>query len=497
MGSRVKLKKQISRDLEENLREIRAATADSMDIVLRRFRLGNGQEAVAFFIDGLVNKDLLGRDFFQPLMQAKRESPWTAELLAAEVIHSGEVNLETDFSTLFDSVLQGLVALFIEGCSDAISIEIISWPQRSIGEPETDVVIRGPREGFIESLRINVALLRRKIHHPDFTVETLRLGRYSQTDLCLVYVSSIANRDVLDELKKRLKKIDIDGLMDSGSLEQLIQDTPFSLFPTIGITEKPDIAAGRILEGRILLLLDGSPIALTLPMLFVEGLQSAEDYYTRFYYASWLRLLRGIAFLLNLYLPGFFLAAAGFHQQVIPFKLLLSMSAAESVTPFSTGVSMLLIWVVYEILREAGVRLPKPAGQAISIVGAIVMGDAAVNANLISAPVLIVLAITIVSSFVNSTYTDASSILRLCFLLLGWQLGLFGLFLGSTALLLYLCSLESFGTPFFAPFAPLQKRQAGDSLLRLPLWMLRFRPGTLSRNHRRMADMSPGKEDPR
>lgn len=497
MGSRIELKKQISRNLEENIQAIYASTAASMDIVVRRFRLGNGQEAAAFFIDGLVSKDLMGRDFFEPLMHAKKEGIWTAELLAAEVIHSGEVNVETEFSTLFENVLQGLIGLFIDGCSTAITIEIISWPQRSIGEPETDVVIRGPREGFIESVRMNVALLRRKIHHPDFTVETVRLGRYSQTDVCLVYVSSIVNQGVLQKIKQRLEKIDMDGLMDSGIIEQLIQDTPFSLFPTIGVAEKPDIAASRILEGRVVLMLDGSPIALTIPMLFVEGLQNSEDYYTRFYYASWLRLVRFIAFVLNIYLPGFFLAASGFHQQLIPFKLLLSMSAAESVTPFSTGVSMLLIWIVYEILREAGVRLPRPAGQAISIVGAIVMGDAAVNANLISAPVLIVLAVTIVASFVNSAYTDASSILRLCFLLLGWLLGLFGLFLGTAILLLYLCSLESFGTPFFAPFGPMFPRQAGDTMVRMPLWLLRFRPSELSRNHRRMADMAPGKEDKR
>lgn len=491
MGSRIELPSVISPSVEKNIRTITDSTAESMDVVLRRFSLGNGQAAVAFFIDGLVSKELLGRDFFAPLMKAKKEGFWSAEELASQVIHTGEVNVEQDFATVFDSVLQGLVALFIEGSGSAITTEIISWPQRSVGEPETDVVIRGPREGFIESLRMNVALLRRKIHHPDFTVETMRLGRYSQTDVCLIYVDSIVNRDVLSQVKKRLKKIDIDGIMDSGTIEQLIQDTPFSMFPTVGVAEKPDIAASRILEGRIALLVDGSPIALTLPMLFIEGLQNAEDYYTRFYYASWLRLVRLVAFLLNIYLPGFFLAAACFHQQMIPFKLLLSMSAAESVTPFSTGVSMLLIWVVYEILREAGVRLPKPAGQAISIVGAIVMGDAAVNANLTSAPVLIVLAVTIVASFVNTAYTDASSILRLCFLLLGWLLGLFGLFLGSVLLLLYLCSLESFGVPFFAPFGPFLPRQAGDSIIRAPLWCLRFRPSELSLNHRRMADMDP------
>ena len=493
MGSRIELPLRISTDLEENIRAISAATATSMDVVVRRFDLGNGQKAAVFFIDGLVNKDILGRDFLGPLMAAVKDGYWTAGELASSVIHTSEVDMVEEFSTVVESVLQGLVGLFIDGSSTALTVEVISWPQRSVGEPETDVVIRGPREGFIEGVRMNVALLRRKIHHPDFTVETVRLGRYTQTDVCLVYVSSIVNQGALELARQRLSEIDIDGVMDTGVIEQLVQDTPFSLFPTMGVAEKPDIAASRLLEGRIAILADGSPIALTIPMLFVEGLQNSEDYYTRFYYASWLRIIRFIAFVVNLYLPGFFLAAVGFHQQIIPFKLLLSMSAAESVTPFSTGASMLLIWLVYEILREAGVRLPRPAGQAISIVGAIVMGDAAVNANLISAPVLIVLAITIVASFVNSAYTDASSILRLLFLGLGWLMGLFGLLLGSLVLVVYLCSLESFCTPFFAPFGPFLPRQTGDTIIRSPLWMLRFRPSILSRNRRRMADMAPDK----
>ena len=494
MGSRMDLPLRISIDLEENIRTISASTATSMDMVVRRFMLGNGQKAVVFFIDGLVNKDVLGRDFLGPLMAADKNGLWTAEELANSVVRTASVNTTESFSTVFKSVLQGLVGLFLDGSATALLVEVISWPQRSVGEPETDVVIRGPREGFIEGIRMNVALLRRKIHHPDFTVETMRLGRYSQTDVCLVYVSSIVNQGALELVRQRLSEIDIDGVMDTGVIEQLVQDTPFSLFPTMGVAEKPDIAASRLLEGRIAILADGSPIVLTIPMLFIEGLQNSEDYYTRFYYASWLRVIRFIAFLVNLYLPGFFLVAVGFTQQIIPFKLLLSMSAAESVTPFSTGASMLLIWLVYEILREAGVRLPRPAGQAISIVGAIVMGDAAVNANLISAPVLIVLAITMVASFVNSAYTDASSILRLLFLGLGWLMGLFGLLLGSLMLFVYLCSLESFGTPFFAPFGPFLPRQTGDTVIRSPLWTLRFRPSTLSRNRRRMADMAPGKE---
>ncbi len=488
MPSKPNLPQQISVHVDENIAAIKCCIQESLDIVIRRFQLGNGQIAAAFFIDGLVDKDMVGRDVFFRLQQAKREGVWRIEELEAQVLSTGSVKLVDNFAQAFEAVLQGLLALFVEGAAKALLIEAISFQQRSVSEPGTDVVIRGPREGFIEGLRSNVSLLRRKIHHPDFVAETLRLGRYSQTDAALVYVSSIVNQDVLAEMKARLERIDIDAILDSGQVEQLVQDTPFSLFPTIGSAEKPDIAAARILEGRVGLLVDGSPIALTAPMLFVEGLQSPEDYYTRFYYASWVRLIRFLAFAVSIYLPGFFLAAAIHHQQIIPFRLLLSMAAGEAKTPFSIGFSLLLIGLAFELLREAGVRLPKPAGQAISIVGAIVMGNAAVEANLISAAVLIVLAITVVASFVSAAYVDASTLLRLIFLLLGWWLGLAGLLLGSLVLLVYLCSLNSFGVAFFTPLAPLDLQGLKDLALRFPLWMLKFRPRRLSKNRRRMGD---------
>lgn len=494
MGSLYQSGRRVSSSVAENLAAVREMTDIGMDVVLRELRLGNGQPAAAFFIDGLVDNDMLGRDFFAPLTKAKQAGNYSSRQLMEGVLTLGEIRSFDDLDQVMAAVLQGLTALFIEGDEHALCVQAINWQQRSVEEPGTDTVIRGPREGFIESMRVNVSLLRRKVHHPDLRVESVRLGRYSQTDAAVVYISSIVNQGVLAELKRRLERIDIDALLDSGAVEQLIQDSPYSIFPTVGSTEKPDIAAARMLEGRVTLLLDGSPIALTLPLLFIEGLHSPEDSYTRFYYATWVRLVRVAGFLISLYLPAFFVAAACWHQQIIPFKLLLTMAAAEAETPFSTGVSLLLLGLAYEILREAGIRLPKPTGQAISIVGAIVMGDAAVNANLISAPVLIVLALTVVASFVSSLYADASALLRLGLLLLAWMLGFFGLLLGTLFLLLYLCSLESFGVPYFAPLAPLDRRGLRDAALRFPLWLLPFRPPQLSRNRRRLGWTRPASQ---
>lgn len=488
-GSRINIPSAVSTSVADNIGLIRRNMGDCMDVIIKEFVLGNGQKAAIFYLDGLADKDTLGRDFVGPLLSADKKEPYTLQELGDQVLHICGLMIVDDMQQVIESVLQGLTVLFVEGDPHGLLTELISWPQRSVDEPGTDVVVRGPREGFIEGVRSNVALLRRKIHHPDFRVEMQRLGRYSQTDVAVVYVDSIANKNVLALLRKRLASIDIDAILDSGQVEQLIQDTPYSLFPTVGVTEKPDIAAGKVLEGRVAVLVDGSPVALTVPMLFAEGLQSPEDYYTRFWYADWVRLIRVLSMIISIFFPGLFVAAAVWHQQIIPFRLFLSIAAAESQTPFSVGFSLLLIGFVYEVLREAGIRLPKPAGQAISIVGAIVMGDAAVSAGLISAPVLIVLAITVVASFVNVTFVDACTLLRLIFLLLCWLAGFWGLLVGIMFLLVYLASLESFGLAYFSPLGPVSFEGLKDTVIRAPLWAMKFRPRHLSQNRRRVGDM--------
>ncbi|MBQ2698419.1 MAG: spore germination protein [Firmicutes bacterium] len=486
--------KKLPAALDKQLQQLRDIMPPGMDVVIREFNLGNGQRAAAFFIDGLANKELLGRDFFAPLLDLPPQKFYSVQELMEDTLRLGEIQLSGDLRFIVDMVLQGLTALFVDGNREAIIVEAIGWQMRSVNEPSTDVVIRGSREGFVEALRINVSMVRRRLHHPDLIVEEMNIGRYSRTDIAIMYVSSIVDRRALSLLRQRLEQIDIDAVLDSGYIEQLIEDAPYSLFPTIGITEKPDIAAGKMLDGRIVVLVDGSPIALTLPMLFIEGLHSAEDNYTRFYSASWARLVRTISLILSIFLPGFYTAVVSYHQQLIPVKMLLSVAASEINTPYSVGLSMLIITAIYEILREAGVRLPKPAGQAIGIVGAIIMGDAAVNAGIISAPVLIVQALTVTASYVSTQYIDAVTLLRILFLLLGWWFGLLGMLMGSLFMLFYLCYLQSFGVPYLSPIAPLDTLTLPDTFVRFPRWMLQWRPQRLSWNRRRMrAGQRPGR----
>ncbi len=481
----------LSPKIDVIISQLQDSVPKSLDVVIRPIRMGNGQMAASFYIDGLINKEVLGLDFYAPLQAATREGRWSVEEIRQSVLQVGDIKIIDDLDMIIDLVLQGMTALFVEGETYALVIEMIQWQQRSIDEPNTDNVIRGPREGFVETLRINVSMIRRKIHHKDFIAETVRVGRYSNTDVALVYVSSIVNKDVLAELKRRLKNIDIDAILDSGGVEQLIEDKPYSFFPTIGITEKPDITAAKILEGRVALIVDGSPIVLTVPMLFVEGLQSPEDYYSRFYFACFMRIIRVFALLISLFLPAIYIAVVGYDQQMIPISLLQTMLEAEATTPFSTGLSVLLISIIYELLRESSVRLPKAVGQAVSIVGAIVLGQAAVTANLISAPVLIVLAVTVTASFCTVAFTDATTILRFIFIFFGWTLGLFGVLITMFVLLAYLCSIKTFGVAYLSPLSPFNRQGMKDTALRFPLWKLSRRPSDLSLNRRRMGNMQP------
>ncbi len=476
----------LSRHLEKNISAIQEKLGGSPDIILRRFTVAGRLKAAIFFVEGMVDKQIMAENVLEPLMNLSPKARMDIDSLENAVITTGNAKREADITTITTAMLSGLLIIFIDGAKEAIIIDIIKWEKKSISEPETDMVVRGPREGFCETLRINMTLLRRKIHHPDLTFELSKIGRYSNTDIAIVYIKSIVHQDVLQEVRSRLSDIDIDAILESGYIEQLIEDHPLSIFPTIGNTEKPDVMAAKMLEGRVGILVDGTPIALTVPLLFIESFQSPEDDYSRFYYVSQNRIIRYLAFIISTIIPGLYVAITDYHQQFIPSKLLLTMAAAQEDNPFSTGFSVLLMILTYEILREAGVRLPKPIGQSVSIVGAIVMGDAAVSAGLISAPVLIVVATSIISSFVIYPLMGAGSILRITFLLAGWIMGGLGIITVFLVEMLYLASMRSFGVPYLSPIAPIGKEELGNSFIRLPMWMLEKRPKLLSLNRRRM-----------
>ncbi len=473
--------------LKNNLDSIKSLFTNSCDLKIHVFRFGpdSGIPAALVYIDGLVNEQTLSDAILHPL------TLWHADgasllsdadlmdMVRQEVLWTADVKTVPSISELAAGCLNGNTALFIDGCPNGLSISTKGFEKRSVTTPQTETVVRGPREGFTENLRTNTSLIRRKIHDAHLHAEQMILGRKTQTVVCLMYLEGVANPKIVETVKGRIERLDVEAVLETGYIEEYIEDAPFSPFATIGYSEKPDVIAARILEGRIAIVVDGTPLVLTVPMLFIESFQSAEDYYARPLYASLVRLLRFLAYLIAVFAPAVFIALNSFHHELIPTTLLFTIAKAREGTPFPVFVEALIMIFAFEILREAGIRLPQPIGQAISIVGALIMGDAAVNAGLVGAPIVITVALTAVASFLVPTQNDSISILRIVMMIPTAFAGFYGLAMGALAVLAHLASLESFGVPYFDNFD--RAADAKDTLIRAPLWAMTKRPKGIAR----------------
>lgn len=492
--------RQVSPSLLENLNELDKALGSSDDVVFRRFKLGiNHANAFILFIDGLVDKNLVAENIIKPIISltplADNQFPdvsHVGELVIESLLTAGEVQEEQTLQTVLDGVLIGQTALFIEGCNKAILISSQGFENRGVEEPATEAVIRGPREGFSEPLRINTSLIRRKIKNPNLQIETFTLGRQTKTKVAIAYVKGIANEEITKELKERISRIDTDEIFGAAFIEAFIEDAPFSLFPTMGVTERPDVAAARIVEGRVAIITDGTPTVLTVPHLFVESFQTADDYLNRFHFMTLVRWLRFLAFFLTVFLPSLYIALVTYHQEMIPTPLLMTIAASREGTPFPAFVEAIGMGVIFELLREAGIRMPRPVGQAVSIVGALVIGDAAVSAGLVGEPMVIITALTAITSFINSSKIDVTVILRLLSTVFAAVAGLYGILIGTLITMIHLTALRSFGVPYMSPLSPLNVNDLKDVLIRAPIWAMNIRPRVLTDGRRQAPGQKPG-----
>lgn len=478
--------KDFSAVLARNLADLRSIFKGSTDIIIREFKFCGKVNAALIFVDGLVSKKIINEDILEHMMFDSRQVLNSDELARISInniqqalLSVGEVNYAADLNDFVQSVLGGDAGLLIDGFAKALVLDARGWESRGVQEPVTESVVRGPREGFTETLRSNTSLLRRKIRNPNLIFEVMVLGQKTRTIVAIAYVNGIVNPKLITEIKRRLKQIKNDAILESGYIEQFIEDNPFSPFATIANSERPDVVAAKILEGRAAIIVDGSPIALTVPMLLVENFQSAEDYYSRPYYASLVRSLRYLSFLVSILAPATYVALTTFHQELIPTPLLITMAASREGVPFPAVVEALGMLIVFEILREAGIRLPRPVGQAISIVGALVIGESAVSAGLITAPMVIVVAFTAISSFVTPALSDVQTVIRLALTILAGFIGEFGIVIGLLAVLIHLCALRSFGAPYLSPLAPLIPSELKDTFVRAPLWLMLTRPQSM------------------
>lgn len=484
-----KPKKLLSKNLKTNLDQIRQALGNSSDIVYREFRAGikNELQLAVVYTDGLVDSSFIQDFILKTLMVDIRNAELNEKVLKTkdplellESISLGISDLKkiTDFDKLLHHVLTGDTVVLLDGFATSLACDSKGWDKRSIEEPSSQTVIRGPKDGFTETIRTNTALIRRKIKDPNLRIEAKQIGTRTKTDIAIVYLEGLANSKVVEEVHRRLDRIKIDAILESGYIEELIQDETYTPFPTTDYTERPDTAAANLLEGRIVIVVDGTPFVLIVPAIFVQFLQSSEDYYQRADIASLVRFLRYVSLMLALITPAAYIAVTTFHQEMLPTPLLTNIAAQREAIPFPAIVEALLMEVTFEILREAGVRMPRAVGPAISIVGALVLGDAAVQAGIVSPAMVIVVAITAIASFVFPRYnlSIAVRILRFGFMFAAATFGLFGIILGLIIMVLHLCSLRSFGIPYLTPMGPFIRKDQKDTFFRFPLWSLHKRP---------------------
>lgn len=477
----------LSANLSANLKKLKQTLMKADDVVIREFSMGadNGIPAALIYIEGMADTSILFGQILKPSMMEVRQitegKEWKHKDLLSSVkrmLTAGEIEEVTTWEEALSSVLAGITLLFVDGTKTALTIDATGWEHRAVEQPVSQAVVRGSYDAFGESARININLVRRRLRDPNLKVEIQRLGRRSRTDVALLYIDDIIDPDVLAEARKRLESIDMDSITDSSYIEQLITDAWWSVFSSVEETERPDQVVAGLLDGQFAIISDNSPFALVAPITLNSLLTSSEDYYVSWLSATFMRLIRTVGVLIAVILPAFFIALVAYHPQMLPTDLALSIAASRSVIPFPVVTEAFLLELALELLREASVRLPGPLGQAIAIVGGLIIGEAAVSAGIVSHAMIIVVALTAIATFSVPTYSLSIAIrhLRFLLMLLAAMMGLFGVAVGVLAILIHLACLKSFGVSMLSPFSPLRVRDLKDTLVRLPWTAMKHRP---------------------
>lgn len=466
---------------KNNLNELKTIFSKDETVTFREFCCKK-DPSICFcivYVNGMIDKNSIHNQIIKPIIEANLNDTLDINQLlntvSKEVISAASVQQTSGLENIIQSLLTGNTVLFVKEFDKAVIIDTAYWDKRAITEPESEKIVTGPREGFTENMATNMVLIRRKLHTPNLKLEFKELGSETKTKICICYLENIADKKIVEEVNKRIKKIDIDGILDAQYLQELIQDTPLTPFKTTGYTERPDVVVGKLLEGRVAIICDGTPVAITVPFTFVEYFNVNEDYYSNFYYATINRIIRWIGFFLASSIPAIYVAFITFHQEMLPTQFILSISASRQNVPFPTIVEALLMLFIFELLRETSVRMPTVIGQTISIVGALVIGQAAVDARLVSAPMIIVAAMTGITSFVVPKMQGELILIRLIFLLSASFIGLYGYLYSVIGMFIHLASLRSFGIPYMINIGSFRASDAKDVMVRTPWQKMKSR----------------------
>ncbi len=466
----MKLKKrELAKSLKDNLDMMQADFDSSADFMIREMKV-KGVDIAVITIEGMVNKETLAISVINPIIAEDYRFRSREEFfneVKNSVLSISDINEVQSLEDVYKFIMSGFAVLGIDGVDKMLALGVQGFSFRDVCEPDNEVVQRGSREGFVEAIKVNASLIRRRIKNPALKFETLSAGKLSRTEICLCYIRDIVSEDMLTQLKENLDKIDLDTVLAAGYISTYLKNKrDLSLFSSVGVTERPDTMCGKINEGRIGILIDGTPVAIIVPYLFVENFQTFEDYSDRPFYATFTRWLKYLSFFIAVFLPGLYVAMATFNPELFPQQLLSKIANSVASTPFPLMMEVLLIHFIYEIMREAGLRLPKPLGQVVSIVGALVIGETAVNAGIIGSPTLMVVALTAISSYVIPDLYAPIAILRLLFIAFGGIAGIWGIVILFCTVLVNMCGKSMLGVPYMAPIAPFSFYSMRDVVIR-------------------------------
>ncbi|MCL2851328.1 MAG: spore germination protein [Firmicutes bacterium] len=476
--------------LQDRISQIKTEFTEPFDLKAREFKIAGKFDAVCFFVDTIAGGGRVSLEILPSLSRLQNvtdvrdgqttkasnnknqstekktsESKKILDFVTKELLTICDFAVKETFEDAKNELLNGKTVMIIDGVAEYISLDTTVFPARGIAEPPTNSVVLGPREGFTENLVMNIGLVRKRLKTSDLVLVNNPVGKYTSTNVSVMYIKSIADQEIVDDVIKRIKSIEIDGILDSFYIMQYLQGENMNIFRQVGNSEKPDVVASKILEGRIAIFVDGSPIVLTVPYVLLEDIQAADDYYTNSSIVTLRRFIRIFGAVLAITLPGLYIAMQLYHYNIIPLNTLFLVTNSVENTPFSPMLEMIVVLVLFEIMYEAALRMPRHLGAATGLVAALVLGGTAVDAGLMSAPAVLVAALSLITMYILPSLAPQISLLRFIFVIIGGMLGLYGIILGGILLVIYLCSLDNFGTPMLAPFAPYVKGDMRDAII--------------------------------
>lgn len=455
-------------EISDNKNKLKKDFTDCSDFLLREC-IVCGRKCIVCVLDGMINSLQLSQMIMRPILSYKfdNDAPYSVyETIKQRVVSSLEMNEAENFEDAYFFLFSGFAVVFVDGMPKCLVMGIQGFEKRKTGEPSNEPNIKGAKECFTETLNDNKAMLHRRIKSPSLKIKQFKIGNQIKTSVAVCYLESAVDMRLVADVESRILSAPIDEVCDYGEIAAFLDSGIKSYFTAVGNTERPDTLCSKLSEGRVAVLVDGSPYAMYVPYLFTDSFSTVDDYNNRPFYATFNRLLKYFSFVISVILPGFYVAVGTYHQELLPPSLMYTVAVAEASTPFSLMQEAVMVLILYEIMREAGLRLPKAIGHAVSIIGALVIGDAVVNAGLVGTPMLVVVAVTAIASYVIYPLYESISVLRIIFILLGGFTGIYGVMLGVCTLCVNITSLNPYGVPYSSPISPLSKKNAADVFYR-------------------------------